>query len=113
MLRIVAVLFGIASIFTGVAGFLPSMYVNGLLFNAFEMHALLSIVYIVAGVVAIMAASTQARLFFKVFGLIYTIAAIVGFWRAGDLFLTHVNTADNILHIVLGVMALLLGFVRK
>lgn len=112
MLRFLAVLAGIAFIFIGVSGFLPTFITNHLLYGFFEISPLHNIVYIVSGVIAIMAATSiySTQLYFKLFGIIYTLFAIVGFWR-GNLYLMNVNLADNILHIVIGVIALLLGFV--
>ena len=115
MLRILAILFGIGFIFVGVAGFLPTFYTDGLLFGFFEVNAMHNVVHIVSGVIAIMSATSSkySKLFFQILGIIYIIVAIAGFWRNGDLFIMHVNMADNILHTVIGVVALLLGFSLK
>jgi hypothetical protein len=115
MLRTIAILFGIAFIFAGVAGFLPSFNPNGLLFGYFEVNSMHNIVHLVTGVLAIMASTSYrfTKIYFSVFGLIYTVVAIWGFWNNGDLYLMHVNTADNILHIVIGVLAIYLGFSAK
>lgn len=112
MLRIIAILFGIGFIFAGVAGFLPTFVQDGLLFGYFEVNAMHNMVHLVSGVIAIMAATrfSLAKLYFQVFGIIYTLLALVGFWRNGDLFVMHMNMADNILHIVIGVVAIYLGF---
>jgi len=115
MVRLIAVLFGIGFIFVGVAGFLPTFSKEGLLFGIFEVDSLHNIVHLVSGVIAIMAATSYrfTKIYFTVFGLIYTIVAIVGFWRNGDLFVMHVNMADNILHIVIGVISLYLGLYKR
>jgi hypothetical protein len=115
MLRALAIIIGILLIFAGVAGFLPDFTTNGLLFGYFLVDNLHNIFHIVTGVLAIMAATNinYTRLFFQVFGIIYSVIAIVGFWRAGDLYLVHVNFADNVLHTVIGVVALYLGFFVK
>ena len=116
MLRMIAILFGIGFVFAGVAGFLPDTFLkDGLLFGYFEVNTMHNIVYIVTGVLAIMAATNlkYTILFFKLFGLVYTVTAIWGFWSGGDLVMMHANTADNILHLVTGVIALYLGFSAK
>ena len=112
MIRFLAVLFGIGFIFAGVAGFMPAFMINGALFGIFEVDTTHNLVHIISGVIAIMAATSHrmARLFFQVFGVIYTVIAIVGFARAGNLYLMHVNMADNFLHLGIGVVAILLGF---
>lgn len=112
MSRLLAVLFGIAFIFAGVAGFMPAFTNNGALLGIFEINSMHNIAHIVSGVIAIMAATSYkySKLFFKIFGLLYTLLAIVGFVRSGDLYLMHVNFADNLLHLVVGIVAILLGF---
>lgn len=112
MLRIIAVLFGIGFIFAGVAGFLPSFIMNNLLFGYFQVDSLHNIVHIGTGVLAIMASTNFrfTKIFFQLLGIIYTIIGIWGFWTGGDLYVMQVNTADNILHIVVGVIAIYLGF---
>jgi hypothetical protein len=111
MLRLMAIFFGIAFIFAGVAGFLPAFTVHGYLFDFLEVDTIHNIVHIVSGVIAIMAATNfkYTKLYFLIFGIIYSLVAIVGFWRYGDLYLTHVNTADNFLNLGIGVLALYLG----
>ena len=112
MTRFLAVLFGIAFIFIGVAGFLPTFSVDGMLFGYFTPTSMHNIVHIVTGVVAIMAATSHhmARLFFQLLGLVYAIAAVWGFWLDGDLVVMQVTMADNILHLIVAVLALLIGF---
>lgn len=115
MVRVFAILFGIALIFAGVAGYLPNFMTDGLLFGYFEVDSTHNIVHLATGVIAIMAATNvkYAKLFFKVFGLVYLVIAALGYWRDGDLFMMHVNMADNILHLVIGIVACYLGFFVK
>lgn len=112
MIRFIAILFGIAFIFAGVAGFMPAFTNNGALFGIFEVDTMNNLAYIISGVIAIMAATTykSTRLYFIIFGVIYTLAAILGFVRGGDLFIMHANMADNFLHLSIGVVALFLGY---
>jgi len=115
MLRIIAILFGIVFIFAGVAGFLPRFTTDDMLFGYFHVDMIHNIIHLVIGVIAIMGATSHdgARLFFKAIGIIFTVAGILGFWQAGDLYIIHVNTADNILHLVAGIFALYLGFASR
>lgn len=112
LFRFFAILFGIAFIFAGVAGFMPAFTTNGALLGIFEVDTMHNIVHIVSGVIAIMAATSfkLTRLYFLIFGIAYTITAIVGFARGGDLFIMQVNTADNFLHLGIGVISLFLGY---
>jgi hypothetical protein len=117
VLRLFAILFGIAFIFAGVSGFVPQFNQDGLLFGYFEVNFMHNVVHIVSGVIAIMSATSHnlARLFFQIFGVLYAIVAIAGFALDGDLSLImmHVNMADNILHTVIAVVALYAGFTSK
>lgn len=115
MLRFFGILFGVVFIFVGVAGFLPSFNPNGLLLGYFEVNSMHNFVHIVSGVIAIMAATSYryTKLFFQVFGILYGVVAILGFARGGDLFMMHMNTADNFLHLVIAAVALYLGFLFK
>jgi hypothetical protein len=111
MLRLLAILFGIAFIFAGVAGFLPAFTLNGFLFSLFAVDTMTNIIHIVSGVLAIMASTNfkYTKLYFLIFGIIYIIFAIAGFWHHGELLMMHLNLADNILHLCIGVVALYLG----
>lgn len=117
MIRILAVLFGIVFIFIGVAGYgvMPQFVENGLLLGYFEVDTLHNLVHIVSGVIAIMAATSfkLSKLFFILFGLFYAVIAGIGFWHQGDLYVIHVNMADNYLHAGIAVIALLIGFGAK
>lgn len=114
MLRIIAILFGIGFIFFGVGGFLPSFYINNLLLGFFQVNTIHNLFYIISGVLAIMAATSYyySRLFFQILGVVYAILAILGFVFSGDLsfMMLTMNTADNILHLVIALIALYLGF---
>ena len=111
MLRIIAVIFGIAFIFAGVAGFIPAFALDGYLFGLFEINTMHNIIHIVSGVVAIMCATSfkSTKLYFQIFGAVYLLVAILGFVR-GDLIIMHVNMPDNFLHLAIGAIALYLGF---
>ena len=115
MMRLLAFLFGAAFIFAGVAGYLPQFVENDLLFGLFEVNNVHNLIHLVTGAVAILASTSYrlTKVFFALFGLIYTAVAILGFWNQGDLYLLHVNNADNIFHIVVGCIALYLGFSRR
>lgn len=115
MLRLLAILLGIAFIFAGVAGFLPSFVQNGLLFGYFEVSVLHNIIQVVCGVLAMMAATSYryTRWYFFLLGLILIIAGVVGIVRNGDLNIIHVTTADNWLHLGLGLVVFYLWFATR
>lgn len=113
MLRIVAVLVGIALIVAGVAAFLPQYQVNELFLSYFQVSNLYNVIFISCGVIAIIAAASSilARIYFQLLGLTFAAGAILGFLHNGDLLFFQVNLADNIVHISIAVVALLVGFV--
>jgi hypothetical protein len=112
-LKFFAALFGVGFIAIGVMGYMPDYVQYGNLFGYFEVDDVHNIIHITSGVVALLCAFSGflSRLYFQVFGLLYGIVTILGFLFAGDLFIMHVNMADNILHLVISVVALFLGFI--
>lgn len=115
MLKLFGILLGILLIFLGVSGFFPGFSQNGFLFGFFEISLLHNLFHIITGVLLIMAATSNkaTKLYLICFGLIYTLIAIVGFWRGGDLYIVHNNLADNILYLGIGVIASYVGFSAK
>jgi Domain of unknown function (DUF4383) len=59
-----------------------------------------------------MASASASRTFFKIFGLVYALVAIMGFVVGNGLILTLIsnNTATTWLHVVLAGAMLYLGF---
>lgn len=114
-LRVFALLFGLAFLAGGVMGFLPQFVIDGDLLGYFEINSTHNMVHLVSGVLALLAASTASysRLYFQVFGIIYGIVTILGFVLGGDLYVMHVNFADNILHLVISIISLYLGFLFR
>ena len=112
MFRIVAVLFGIAFIYIGAAGFLPSVTSNAAFLGMLDISRMLGMVYIASGVLAIMAVTSIrfTKLYFLLAGVVYIVGSIFGFVHNGDLMIMHVNTADNYFHLGVGIVTLLLGF---
>lgn len=112
MLRMIAILFGIAFIFGGIAGFLPSFTTDGLLLGYFSVNLLHNLFHIATGVIAIMCAvSHQAtKYFFILFGILYGVIAIAGFSGAEIMSGMQLNMADNVLHVFVAAVALFLGF---
>lgn len=114
MVRALAILFGIIFIFVGVCGFLPAFYINDLLFGFFMVNFVHNVIHLGSGVLAIMAATSYyySRLYFQVLGVVYGIVAILGFVFEGNLsfLMLRFNIADNILHLVIAIVALYIGF---
>ncbi|MDO8561444.1 MAG: DUF4383 domain-containing protein [bacterium] len=110
-------IFGVVFVAIGVLGFVPGITSDGSLLGIFQVDTMHNIIHLITGVLAFWAASgagKNARLFFQVFGVVYAIVTVVGFMQ-GDtvLGIIAVNMADNVLHLVIAVGALYVGFGMK
>lgn len=114
-LKTFAWIYGIVFVLIGLLGFVPAFIPGGLLLGIFQVNSFHSIVHILSGVVAIIAAlggAYYAKWYFIIFGIVYGLVTILGFLTGNGLFgLIPVNMADNILHLVIAASSLYLGFV--
>ncbi len=82
------------------------------LFGIFAVDPLHNIVHLLTGVLGLLAVSMDwEQMFAKVFGAVYGVIALLGFFTGGVLGIIMVNTADNVLHLVLALVFLYYGFV--
>lgn len=106
--------FAIVFIVVGVLGFVPGITSDGMLLGIFHVDMLHNIIHLLSGVIAAVAAMSShasAKLYFKVFGVVYAIVALVGFVQGSTVLgLIGVNMADNVLHVVIAIAALGIGF---
>lgn len=109
MAKTIVTILGVVFIGIGLLGF-----VNDPVLGLFSVNALHNIVHIVSGVLALLAVSKgpdATVLFSKAFGIIYGLVAVLGFVAPALMAdLLDVNMSDNILHIVLAVAFLAIGF---
>jgi len=116
MIRTAALLFGIVFLLIGILGFVPAATPdNGMLLGMFHVNTAHNIVHLASGVVFLlcgMAGVGRSRTFFQIFGIIYAVVAVLGFYYGDDALLGIIsnNTADTWLHVVLAVVMLFLGF---
>ncbi len=114
-----AVVVAIVLIFFGVLGF-----VNNPLFGSdgvFPTNRGHSIFFIFSGVLFFVAALLQpevTRIFIIAFGFLFLLLGLIGLVTSGTsgsgrLLGMHLNTANNLLHIALGVIVLLLGITSR
>lgn len=116
MLRTAAIIFGIGFLLVGVLGFVPDITTGQMLLGIFHVNALHNIVHLFSGAVALITglmSTSAARMYFRVFGIVYALVAILGFSVGHGLLLGLIanNVADTWLHVVIAVVALVLGFV--
>jgi hypothetical protein len=104
----------VAFLIIGVLGFVLEPR-GGLLLGIFAVDAVHNAVHIIVGVLGILGSSRWPRLYCEVLGIVYLLIGILGFVPGAMqghmlLGLLHVNTADNILHLVVGAAAAYVGF---
>ena len=115
MVRTAAKAFGFVFVLIGILGFVPGLTTDGNLLGLFHVNVLHNIIHLASGIVALLAGYSSLRnskLYFQVFGVVYALVAVLGF-VSGDsdiVGLVANNMADNLLHVVIAVTALYLGF---
>src|SRR3989344_385759 len=110
MAKKLAIVFGAVFVLVGVLGFISNPIVGvGGLFLTNTTHDLVHIVFGLILLAAGLFAPQQSGLWLKVLGVVYLVVALLGFLMPSPLLgLIEVNSADNWLHVLLGV-ALLAG----
>lgn len=115
MLKTCAIVFGVIMLIVGILGFIPEATPRGLLLGLFHINPPHNWIHILTGIVAILCGATSehaSRLFFQIFGIVYGLVAILGFFY-GDRPIFGIianNLADAILHVIIAVFSLYLGF---
>jgi hypothetical protein len=115
MAKNLAVTFGVILLVVGVLGLLGGVGIVGQsgIFMTDSVH---DWVHIVSGVVLLIvayAATAKSAVALIVFGVVYLVVAILGFFGSPVLGFLNVNGADNWLHLVLGVVILWSGIANR
>lgn len=118
MAKTLALVFGIVFILVGILGFVPNPLVGmGAIFDTNMAH---DIVHLLFGIILVGCAlrmPSQSALWLKILGVVYLLIAVLGFMmvpNGGSLLgIVETNMADHLLHVVLGVVLLIAGFVGK
>ena len=118
MVKTAAILFGIVFLAVGILGFVPGITTDQMLLGIFMVNPAHSMVHIASGVIFLiagMAGAGASRMWFRIFGIIYAIVAILGFMTPNGLLLGLItnNPADTWIHVILAVAMLFFGFVAK
>ncbi|WP_218221859.1 DUF4383 domain-containing protein [Nesterenkonia sp. Act20] len=124
--QIVAAIYGVVFLIVGVLGFIPGVttgyetlqfaghHSEAMLLGIFQVSILHNIVHLLYGVVGLVLArsSTSARLYLLFGGIVYLILWVYGLVIDKDSAVNFVplNTADDWLHLVLGVTMVALSF---
>lgn len=115
MVKTAAVLFGVVFLLVGILGFVPAVTKDQMLLGIFHVNAAHNCVHLLSGVVALFAGMTSAgaaRWYFRIFGLVYGLVAVMGFVMGDGMLLGLIsnNTADTWLHVGIAAVSLILGF---
>jgi Domain of unknown function (DUF4383) len=115
MLQKAAITFGIILLVVGILGFVPGAAPDNMLLGLFHVNAAHNVVHLLSGAVALWAGLTStsnSRLYFRVFGVVYALVAVLGFVSGDEPVLGIVanNAANTWLHVLIAVVSLALGF---
>ena len=115
MVKTMAVLFGVVFLLIGILGFVPAVTKDEMLLGIFHVNAAHNVVHLLSGAVALFAGMTSvgaSRIYFRIFGVVYALVAVLGFMMGETLLLGLIsnNTADTWLHVGIAAVSLLLGF---
>jgi uncharacterized protein DUF4383 len=124
MVKTAAILFGLVFLVVGICGFFPSITTpmpegdGGMLLGIFHVNLAHNIVHLASGAIFLLcglAGAGASRTFFKIFGIVYLLVAILGYMNGDKPILGMIanNMNDVWLHVGLAVVMLLLGFVVK
>lgn len=114
-MKTIAIWFGVIFIVVGLLGFWEVVAPGGMLLGIFEVGPLHNWVHLLTGIVALIAGFVSwgaSRLFFQVFGIVYALVALLGFFYGDEALLgimAH-NWADVWLHVAIAAVALYFGF---
>lgn len=118
MLKKIGLAFGVIMILAGVAGYVPGLTPDGKLLGIFAVNGAHNLVHIATGAIALviaLASPASLSLFFKIFGVVYGLVAVLGYF-AGDQPLLGIiahNHADMWLHVAVAALSLWIGFGMK
>jgi hypothetical protein len=120
MAKTLALLFGVIFLVVGALGFVPAAThdVDGMpmLLGIFHVNFVHNVVHLASGAVFLlcgMAGAGASRMFFKIFGIIYAIVAVLGFMPSNAtsiMGLMSNNPAVTYLHVALAILMLAIGF---
>lgn len=115
MIRQMAFVFGAVFLLIGVLGFVPGAATDGMLLGLFHVNLAHNFVHLLSGAVALIAGLSGGSAplwFFRIFGIVYGLVAILGFFAGNSPVLGMIanNRADVWLHALLSLASLILGF---
>lgn len=114
MAKKLVTILGVVFLLIGVLGFVPGLTPDGHLLGIFAVDGIHNVVHLLSGILALAIAGrgeASAKSFAKVFGIVYGLVALLGIIAPGTTnMIMHVNSADNMLHVFLSVVFLVVGY---
>ena len=115
MIKRIAVAFGLLFIVVGILGFVPAVTREGHLLGIFHVNPAHNAVHLLTGAIALACAAASGhacQLFFRIFGIVYALVAVLGFIQGDGMLLGLIanNIADAWLHTAIAAGSLFLGF---
>lgn len=119
MLSIFAKILGAVFLLIGILGFIPQTAPDGMLLGIFMVDTTHNIIHILSGIVLLaVGLSDNFDLIRRVvlgFAIIYGLVTVLGFLApdGSEILGMHMNMADNILHLVITVAALMFALPQR
>ncbi len=115
MIKTLGIFSGFLFLLGGILGFVPGITKDDMFLGIFMVNTAHSIVHIASGAIFLIASlsgATAARLWFKLFGIVYAAVAMMGFMVGDGMILGMIsnNQYDSWGHAVLALVMLLIGF---
>jgi len=117
--QLYSLIFGVTLLLAGILGFIADATfgdlgsdVSGDELVVFEVNGWHNVVHLASGALGLAMAGkpSSARLFALGFGAVYLVVTIIGFIDGSDIFgLLPINTADNVLHLVIALAGIAAG----
>ena len=113
MEKTIVTVLGIVFVAIGLLGFVTEPILG--IFAVDPMHNIIHLLSGVLGLAAVAMGAGATRTYARVFGVLYALVAVVGLFTTGDMLLGlfAVNFADDLLHVVLAVLLLYVGFASR
>lgn len=114
-MRAIAFIYGIIFVIAGILGFYPDWSPNNMLLGYFHVNAMHNLVHLISGIIGLWVGFSSryaSQLFFRIFGIVYVIIAILGLYTGPEPIFGIIanNMADVGLHFIVGIIALIIGF---
>lgn len=107
-----AMVVGVIFVLVGLIGFVKNPIVGSS--GMFMTNTVHNLAHLLIGVIMLAMAGSKANLALNIFGVVYLLLGVLGFFMASPMFgLIAFNRADNWLHLVLGAVLLIAGMTMK